>query len=129
MNNNTVNTNIPQGIVSGESAESRFVDRQILAFRIVSVQKVKELFSVCFLWVSTLETLFSDNCYRPILKMYINSDINLLSFEGNFVTLHAVRHFRGNNLKLFFFGDYKIKLFFLICLTFFIYSLFRGNDF
>ena len=72
-----------------ESAEPRLVGRLEVGLMEFLVQSVKELLCICMLRELVLAATFCERCHVPRLQMYVNSDVNVLSFEGNFVLLHT----------------------------------------
>ena len=60
----------------------------VLAIRKILLQKVKERLCGGLLRVPLFVTRLGQHTDLPSFCMHINSDVNLLSFEGNFVSLH-----------------------------------------
>ena len=88
MDYHAVDTDLRKGIVGGEPAKPRLVDSMIFAIRVILLQKVKELFRGRLLGMTLYYSHLGGYRHLPTFRMDVDSYENLLSFEGNFVTLH-----------------------------------------
>ena len=88
MDYHAVDTGLRKGIVRGEPAEARLVDGMIFTIRVILLQKVKELFRGRILGMTLYYSHLWGYRHLPTFSMDVDSYENLLSFEGNFVTLH-----------------------------------------
>jgi hypothetical protein len=88
MDDDVLKPQLRQGIVGGESAEPGLVRRQEVSIWKFPVQSVKELSGIRMLGERVLVATLGDCRNMPSLQMHVNSNVNVLSFEGKFVPLH-----------------------------------------
>ena len=87
VHHNIVYPQLCQPVVYPEPAEPCFVHGVVLRFRIVTRQEPVKCVRVCSLAHLLQYRGLRHDCHRPTFQMNIYSDVDVLSFEGNSVTL------------------------------------------
>ena len=90
IDHNAVNAIFGQCIICSISREPRFVYSMILPIRVMSVQKIKELFCGRFLGVRLWNPYFQQYCNGPRGLVNVDTYKYLLSFKTYLLSLHCV---------------------------------------
>lgn len=88
MGHHAVDAVLLEGVVCGKATEARLVHGMVLAIWEMLLQKVKERLCGGLLRVPLSVTRLGQHTDLPSFCVDINSYVNLLSLEGNFVSLH-----------------------------------------
>ena len=88
MGHHAVDAVLLEGVVCGKAAEAGLVHGMVLAIWEMLLQKVKERLCGGLLRVPLSVTRLGQHTDLPSFCVDINSYVNLLSLEGNFVSLH-----------------------------------------
>lgn len=88
MHNHATDTQIRQGVVGGETTETRLVSRKINPSRVMFLQIFKELTGRRLLAELAFIARFGNNCNTPSLQMNVNTYVDILTFKINSFTLY-----------------------------------------